>query len=121
MEEQVAKLNERVEELFKQHIYQWVKDNFGQSEADDPSWSIDALAHGLTYGSHSVLKYDIYRAVERDYLREDCRSVAEEYNIDLTDEQVEAVVNEYIDCEAYVDRHTEDWVYWIKQIKKGEE
>lgn len=107
-----------VAELLRKNIYEWVKKNFGQSEADDPSWSIEALAQDL---AHGTLKYDIYRAVERDYLREDCRSVAEEYGVDLTDEQVGAVVNEYIDCEAYVDMHTEDWVYWIKQIKKGEE
>ena len=120
MEEQVEKLNERVEELFKQHIYQWVKDNFGQSEADDPSWSIDALAHGLAYGSHSVLKYDIYRAVERDYLREDCKMIAEQNDIKLTDAEVELVVDEFENTEAYVDAHAEDWLYWIKQIKKGE-
>ena len=117
MEEQVEKLNERVEELFKQHIYQWVKDNFGQSEADDPSWSIDALAHGLAYGSHSVLKYDIYRAVERDYLREDCKMIAEQNNIELTDTEVELVVDEFMDCEAYVDAHAEDWLYWINKVK----
>lgn len=109
-------MEEQVAELLQKNIYEWVKKHFGQSEADDPSWCIEALAQDL---AHGTLKYDIYRAVERDYLRWDCRDVAEEYNIDLTDEQVEAVVNEYIDCEAYVDRHTEDWVYWIKQIKKG--
>lgn len=25
-------------------IYDWVKDNFGESEADDPSWNIQLLA-----------------------------------------------------------------------------
>lgn len=25
-------------------IYNWVKENFGESEADDPSWNIDLLA-----------------------------------------------------------------------------
>lgn len=28
-------------------IYKWVVDNFGESEANDPSWSIDALAKHL--------------------------------------------------------------------------
>lgn len=28
-------------------IYDWVKTNFGESEADDPSWSIEALAKHL--------------------------------------------------------------------------
>lgn len=111
-------MEDKVRKILCENIYEWVRQNYGKSEAEDPSWSIKAMAKDL---AHWTMKYDIYRAVEREYLREDCRSVAEEYNIDLTDEQVEAVVNEYIDCEAYVDRHTEDWVYWIKQIKKGEE
>lgn len=29
-------------------IYNWVTANFGQSEADDPSWSIEALAEHLS-------------------------------------------------------------------------
>ncbi len=113
MEEQ-AKLNERVEELFKQHIYQWVKDNFGQSEADDPSWSIDALAKDL---AHGTLKNDIYRAVEREYLRMDCDYIAEQNGITLTDEERERAVDEFMDCEAYVDAHAEDWLYWINKVK----
>ena len=33
---------------FYEAIYEWVKDNFGQSEADDPSWNIEALADHLS-------------------------------------------------------------------------
>lgn len=29
---------------YEKIIYQWVKRNFGESEADDPSWNIKALA-----------------------------------------------------------------------------
>ena len=29
-------------------IKEWVKYNFGESEADDPSWDINALAHHLS-------------------------------------------------------------------------
>lgn len=32
-----------IEEL----IYEWVRENFGQSEADDPSWNIEELANYL--------------------------------------------------------------------------
>ena len=32
---------------YKDIITKWVADNFGQSEAEDPSWSIDALAEHL--------------------------------------------------------------------------
>lgn len=28
-------------------IYNWVKENFGESEADDPSWNIELLAREI--------------------------------------------------------------------------
>lgn len=31
----------------KDMIYEWVRENFGQSEADDPSWNIEELAQHL--------------------------------------------------------------------------
>lgn len=33
---------------FYEAIYEWVADNFGESEADNPSWSIEALADHLS-------------------------------------------------------------------------
>ena len=32
---------------FEKIIYNWVKKNFGESEAEDPSWDIEALAEEL--------------------------------------------------------------------------
>lgn len=36
-----------MENKIRTTIYNWVKRNYGESEAQDPSWSIDALAHEL--------------------------------------------------------------------------
>ena len=36
-----------METKIKNIIYEWVKTNCGESEADDPSWSIEALAKEL--------------------------------------------------------------------------
>lgn len=107
MEEQVAK-------ALQKNIYEYVKKHFGQSEADDPSWNIKAMAK---YLAHGTLKYDIYRAVERDYLRMDCDYIAEQNDISLTEEERELAVDEFMDCEAYVDAHAEDWLYWINKVK----
>lgn len=107
MEEQVAK-------ALQKNIYEYVKKHFGQSEADDPSWCIEELAKEL---AHGTLKYDIYRAVERDYLREDCKMIAEQNDIEINDKEVELAVDEFMDCEAYVDAHAEDWLYWINKVK----
>lgn len=101
---------------FEKWIYKWVADNYGASEADDPSWDIRALAEELN--KHI---YEIYRDVEHRYLVEDCKYIAEQNNIELSDKQVDAVVNEFVDCDAYVDAHTEDWLYFMGLIKKGEE
>ena len=114
MEEQVAKILEK-------NIYDWVAKNFGQSEADDPSWNIKAMAKDLAQG---MLKFEVYRAVEREYLREDCKMIAEQNNIELSEYDIEWVVDEFMNCEAYVDAHTEDWLYFMHRaeeiIKKGE-
>lgn len=107
MEEHVAKLIEK-------KLYEYVKTNYGENEADDPSWNIEDIASELAKGT---LKYDIYRAVERDYLRQDCDMVAEQNDIALTEEERELVVDEYMDCDTYVDAHAEDWLYFMNRVK----
>lgn len=107
-------MEEQVKKILEKNIYKWVAENFGESEADDPSWNIKAMASDL---AHGVMKYDIYRAVEREYLREDCKYIAEQNEIELTDDEMEWVVDEYMDSEAYVDAHTEDWLYFMHRAK----
>lgn len=39
-------LNNKLTDFFNKEIYDWVAKNFGESEAEDPSWSIkDLSAH----------------------------------------------------------------------------
>lgn len=47
-------------------IYEWVKQNYGESEADDPSWNIEALAEEITKHQH-----EFYWQQELEYLKED--------------------------------------------------
>ena len=113
---------------FYDAIYSWVKDNFGESEANDPSWNIEALAKHLSEQDinpdelNAMTKTACYRAVERAYLRDDCDMVAENMGVKLTDKELDAVVNEYMDSDAYADVHTEDWQWFIRQeIRRREE
>lgn len=53
-------------EKIKNIIYNWVAKNFGESEAEDPSWSIDALAEELAKHQH-----EMYWQQELEYLKED--------------------------------------------------
>lgn len=108
-------MEEQVEKILYKNIYEWVAKNFGESEAEDPSWSIKAMAKDL---AHGIMKYDIYRAVERDYLREDCKYIAEQNDIKLSDKDTEWVVEEFMNSEAYVDTHAEDWLWFMHRAEE---
>lgn len=110
-------MEKNIEKTIYKTIYEWVAKNFGESEAEDPSWSIKALAHDL---AKSQLPQTIYRQIEHMYLTEDCKEIAEENDIELTDEQIEWVVEEFKNTDAYVDRHTDDWLYFMHQAKGNE-
>ena len=107
-----------IEEEFKKFLYEWVKKNFGESEADDPSWSIEALAHDLR---EEYIK--IKEREETEWVKEDVEYVAENNDIKLTDKQAYAVAQEYMLSEAYCEMHAEDILYFIqreKELEKGE-
>lgn len=99
-----------IEEEFKKFLYEWVKKNFGESEADDPSWSIEALAHDLR-GEYVKIK----EREETEWVKEDVEYVAENNNITLTDKQAHAVAQEYMLSEAYCEMHAEDILYFIQR------
>lgn len=115
MEEQFEKQTRRkIEKLIRKTIFDWVGYNFGTQEAEDPSWDIDELSREL---SRDSILHQIYREIDRTYHVMDCIDVAKENGIELTKEQIDFAVDEFIDSEAYVDRHTEDWLYFINKAK----
>ena len=104
-----------VEEEYKKFLHEWVKKNFGQSEADDPSWSIEALAHDLR---EEYIK--IKEREETEWVKEDVEYVAKNHDIKLTDKQAYAVAQEYMLSEAYCEMHAEDILYFIQREKEKE-
>lgn len=104
-----------IEKEFNKFLYEWVKDNFGQSEADDPSWSIEALAHDL---ADEYIK--IKEREDLEWVKEDVEYVAENHDIKLTDKQAYTVAQEYMLSEAYCEMHAEDILYFIQQEKEKE-
>ena len=104
-----------VEEEFKKFLYEWVKKNFGQSEADDPSWSIEALAHDLR---EEYIK--IKEREDLEWVKEDVEYVANDHDIKLTDKQAYTVAQEYMLSEAYCELHAEDILYFIQREKEKE-
>lgn len=104
-----------IEEELKKFLYEWVKKNFGESEADDPSWNIEALAHDLR---EEYIK--IKEREETEWVKEDVEYVAENHDIILTDKQAYAVAQEYMLSEAYCEMHAEDILYFIQREKEKE-
>lgn len=110
-------LQEEIKKKIGETIYEWVKQNFGESEADDPSWNIEALAEEL---SKSSLIHDIYRAIELDYLKEDVEYYAEQHNYKLTEQQKYAVADKIMNSEWYCSIDPEDLYYYVnEELKRG--
>ena len=94
---------------FEKVIYNWVKKNFGESEADDPSWSIEELS--------KVLAREYWGIRERhefENIKEDVQSVADDHDIKLTDEQLNAIADDYRYSESYCSKDSESIYYFIK-------
>lgn len=82
-------------------IYKWVADNFGQSEADDPSWNIEALADHLSKSDidpeelNANTKWLAYDKLREWMLRQDIDQVAEDRGLTLTEDQINYIVERY--------------------------
>ena len=112
---------------FYDAILKWVGKNYGTQEMEDPSWSVKDLADYLGNQDinpdelNAMTKLECYRAIERSYLREDCDMVADGMSVELTDKERDVVIDEFMNSDAYVDAHAEDWQYFIKQELKHRE
>lgn len=82
-------------------IYSWVKDNFGESEADDPSWNIEALADHLRQSDiepdelNAMTKNNVYYAMQEHFLEEDIEQVVESRGLTLTNAEIETIKHRY--------------------------
>lgn len=105
-----------VEKEFKKFLTEWVKENYGESEANDPSWSIEVLAHDL---ANEYVK--IKEREELEWAKEDVETVAKNNGVEINEKQAYAVAQEYMYSEAYCELHAEDILYFIRREKeKGE-
>lgn len=101
-----------VEKGLRKFLYNWVSDNFGVSEAENPSWSIEALAKDLAQEY-----WKISDRVELENIADDVKYVAENNGIELTDKQVKAVASKYRFSDAYCAMNAEDILYYIEHYK----
>lgn len=82
-------------------IYKWVAENFGQSEADDPSWNIEALADHL---SKTDIKPDelnantqwlVYDKLKEHFLEDDIEQLAKDKGLTFTKDEVARIKHQY--------------------------
>ena len=104
-----------IEQEFKKFLYRWVKDNFGQSEADDPSWSIKALAHDL-----ADEYWKMQERIERENIKEDIKYVAGNNDIELTEQELADIADDYRYSEANCAMDLDSIMYFIEK-RKGEQ
>lgn len=107
---------EQIAEEYHRQITEWVKDNFGGSEAEDPSWNIEALAKELA--DHA---YTIHGIVERAYVKEDFETYAKDMKLDATDQQLDQAVDNYMNSDAYVAIDLDVIDYFIMEEMVGGE
>lgn len=86
---------------FYEIIYDWVKQNFGQPEADDPSWDITALADHLGDADinpdelNANTKWLAYDELREWNLEQDIEQVAEDKDIKLTPDEIARIKHQY--------------------------
>lgn len=98
-------------------IYEWVKTNYGKSEADDPSWSICVLAKEIEKHQH-----ELYWQQELEYLKEDVENYVNEHDeYKLNEKQMYAVADKIRNSEWYCSINPEDMEYYInEEMRKGD-
>lgn len=83
-------------------IYEWVAKTFGQNEADDPSWCIEALAEEIAKHQH-----EFYWQQELENLKADVENYVNDLDTDdecygkLTERQMYAIADEIRNSEWY--------------------
>ena len=113
---------------FYEAIHEWVADNFGTGEAEDPSWNIEALADHLSKTDikpeelSAYTKSNVYSTLDQSYVEEDVERYANDHDYKLTEQQIGCVADRIRNSDWYCSINTEDMEWYIKQeLKKGDD
>lgn len=106
---------------FYDAIYEWVADNFGQSEAEDPSWNIKALADHLSKTDimpeelNACTKSNVYGTLDQHYVEEDVANYAERMGYKITEQEIGNVADKLRNSDWYCSINAEDMEWYIRQ------
>lgn len=108
-------------------IYKWVADNFGESEADNPSWNIEALADHISKSDidpnelNAYTKSCVYSTLDQSYVEQDVVDYAERMGYKLTEQQIGYVADRIRNSDWYCSINAGDMEWYIKQeLSEGE-
>lgn len=110
-------------ETFYEAIYEWVDLNFGPHEAQDPSWSIEALADHLNNTDikpdelNARTKNAVYDKLREHFLEQDIEQVAESKGLTLTNTEIETIKHRYYKLD---DETWEQLSIIMDDMKRGE-
>lgn len=101
-------------DFFKDIVYRWVKKSYGESEADDPSWSIEDLAEELA--SHV---YRLYHDIDFKNEKENVKFIAGEEGVELNKEELDEATREYMESDEFrsIDDAWDTISHYINQVK----
>lgn len=108
---------------FYEAISEWVGKTYGAQEAEDPSWSIEALADHLSKSDinpdelNAYTKNMVYDQLREHYLEEDIEQVAEQRGMTLSKVDIETIKHRYYKLD---DETWEQIAMLMDDIKRGE-
>lgn len=106
-----------ITEQFQMFLEDWVKQNYGQGEVDNPSWDIKRLSVAL-----KEKFWELKDDVELLNITDDVLMTAEEHGIELRWRVAEDVADDYRLSESYCAKDGEAiWYFIEKKLKEGED
>lgn len=108
---------------FYEAIIEWVGKTYGTQEAEDPSWSVEALADHLNKSDinpdelNAYTKNMVYDQLREHYLEEDIEQVAEQRGMTLSKVDIETIKHRYYKLD---DETWEQISMIMDDMKRGE-
>jgi len=100
-------IQKRLTIIYQARIGEWARNN-GVFDKD----LVKSLAEELAKNA-----YEIYFPMEEDYVRQDVKYVAEEIaKVKLTNEEMDTVVERYMNSDACGDIHADDIEFYIDEV-----
>lgn len=108
----MSEIQAKLTSIYMDRIRGWAENHEVSKES-----LVESLAEELAKNA-----YEIYWAMECEYVRQDVDYVADEVlNVELTDEQMDTVIDRFMNSDACGDIHADDIIFYINEVKREAE